>query len=222
MPFKREDMTFDFSTGTLSLKLPMEIQPFKRFRLRNPAAVIFVDIYKWLPLTSTVENLFSGKVVGVSTDVDNHESTLSLVSWQSIMQGKIPSRTYSRACNFNLGDTQCGVTLANFSVSCTFADLTVSGSSITATVLGTKADGYFINGWLTISDQKIMIVDHTTTTIKTLYNLDPDLLIATDAITFYAGCNKSVSMCLSTFSNSVNFGGFPCVPSTNIFIDGWK
>jgi uncharacterized phage protein (TIGR02218 family) len=224
VPFKREDMTFDFSTGTLSLAMPLEIQPFKRIRQYNPAQIVYVEIYQYIASPGTPQRLFYGKVIGQVTDIDTQETKVKMTSYQSLIAGKIPCDTFGPACNNNLGNLKCGVVLNNYRVAQYFSDLTIVGNSITATYLDSFADGYFAYGWVEIYDQKVMIVDHVGATVKTLFNIDVSgvTIGPTQVCYFYAGCDKSIDTCTTKFSNSVNFGGCPLVPYKNIFVDGWK
>ncbi|MBQ3675664.1 MAG: phage BR0599 family protein, partial [Campylobacter sp.] len=46
-------------------------------------------------------------------------------------------------------------------------------------------------------------------------------LSTADLVYVYAGCDKTIKMCRDKFNNSINYGGFPFVPSKNPVTQGF-
>ena len=119
----------------------------------------------------------------------------------------------------------CGLTL--YSPWCTILDtdplyhvhgtiLTVNGATITATVLGTKADGWFWNGKFETDNNSCLqrIVYHVGTTIKIARPIVS--LSVGDTFIANAGCDYLKATCKTKFNNKLNFGG-QNIPAKNPF-----
>jgi len=91
----------------------------------------------------------------------------------------------------------------------------VDGTALTVTGADGEADGYFVGGMIEFGGIFRFIVAHTGTSI-TLWREMPNLE-ATDAVTLYPGCNRTLDHCTNKFSNTINYGGFPWLPNSNPF-----
>jgi uncharacterized phage protein (TIGR02218 family) len=125
-------------------------------------------------------------------------------------------RLYAPGCDADLGDARCTVDLAPFTFTGTVA--TVSADNRTITTGLTNADAYFNYGKLTFTSG---LNDGLSMEVKTYLlasgSLElqlpmPNLIVAGDTFSVYAGCDKSIDACEARFNNVVNFRGKPHLP----------
>jgi len=132
-------------------------------------------------------------------------------------------RFFTRHCDAGLGDERCGFALSGtpgYS-----AAGTVSGGdgarSIDLAGIGVHPDRWFDHGMLrfdggvragdALSVASASLTDASTT--RLLLRKPMGVSPATgDAVTLFAGCDKTFSTCRAKFSNQLNFQGFPHMP----------
>ena len=148
--------------------------------------------------------------------------------WRAEVTG-IPSwfkqpigRVYGRGCDEILGGPRCGVNLSSFSTS--FSVDTVINIRDGFTDSGISSgfeDDAFTGGqivWIdgqnsgTISEVKKFV---NTGNIVTLFLPTSFPIEVGDTGTMYRGCLHTKAACKDTFSNLVNFQGFPTIPGTD-------
>lgn len=130
-------------------------------------------------------------------------------------------RAFLHTCDRRLGDASCGVDLARPEYRSSGTILTVIDSQrFTVGGLGAFTAGWFSRGRLTWTSGANAGVDghvktHAapsgSTTIE-LWLTPPMVVVAGDAFTVTAGCDKTAETCSAKFSNLLNFGGFPHLP----------
>jgi len=126
---------------------------------------------------------------------------------------QVPGYKYLPACNADLGDAKCKVDMGGFTASSTVSvvideHIFSSGCS--------EADGFFDGGLLTFTSGansgRAMEVKSYSGQAFTLQAMMPEPVLAGDAFTVTAGCDKSLDTCRDRFDNVVNFRGFPFIP----------
>lgn len=131
-------------------------------------------------------------------------------------------RVYAPACDADLGDARCGITLASYTVSGSVTTAT-SARVFTDTALA-QADGYFDGGlvtWLTGNNAGYsMEVKTHASDVITLQQAMPNATVIGDTYTLSAGCDKLRATCKTKFNNVVNFRGFPDVPGQDRLMAG--
>lgn len=131
-------------------------------------------------------------------------------------------RVYAAACDADLGDARCGITLASYTVTGSVTTAT-SARVFTDTALA-EADGYFDGGlvtWLTGDNAGYaMEVKTHASDVITLQQPMPSATQVGDTYTMSAGCDKTLATCKDKFSNVVNFRGFPHVPGMDRLVSG--
>jgi uncharacterized phage protein (TIGR02218 family) len=132
-------------------------------------------------------------------------------------------RIYTAACDANLGDTRCGVTLASYTVTGRVTTAT-SGRVFTDTAR-TEADNYFAGGLITWTSgdndtYRMEVKSSTSAGVVTLQQAMPNATVIGDAYSLSAGCDKLLNTCKTKFSNVINFRGFPHVPGQDKMIAG--
>lgn len=217
------------NSGNISIKFPFN-NPFAARYLGgvppSPDRVSIHQVHLSDP-TQELNPLWSGTVSSVK--FAGTEATVSLAGMMNVMAGQIPSQTFSWMCDHNLYNNQCRVAEASFTFG--FNVVSISSDGVTVTLSDTgqaqaqiSSDPSYFNGgtFLTGVDgsQRMGVNFEATggTNEYTLVLLVPiDGLASGQAITFTAGCDKSIDVCLSRFNNVENYGGFPYVPTLNPF-----
>lgn len=120
---------------------------------------------------------------------------------------------YQRTCRHDLYGTGCGLDPENFDVSGTVS--AISGKVITVAVADDQADGYYRGGMVRAEDGTLRgIREH----VGQLLTLSSTASIANgDTVQLYPGCDRLTETCRVKFSNLLNYGGFPEIPSDNPF-----
>ena len=160
-----------------------------------------------------IRDLGKGKW-GESTLVDGKYVTeyRSLTQTLQHTVGKV----YGAECSASLGDSNCGVTLATYTVTGTVTSVTNNATFSDSTL--TEADGYFNYGLLTFTSG----LNSGTTLAKEVRSFSSDEFSMQlpmpyevqvgDTYSVYAGCDKRDVTCIAKFNNIINFRGFPFIP----------
>ena len=124
---------------------------------------------------------------------------------------------YITECQADFGDARCGIAVAN--AAGTITAVTDSITLVASAFGGPGTAGYYSYGKIVINSipwavNQIKSYTHAT---KTFVLALPLPLVSGspqvgDTFTAYQGCDKRASTCKTTFSNLVNFRGFPFVP----------
>ena len=132
-------------------------------------------------------------------------------------------RVYTRTCPYQLGDAKCTVALTGGNASSgTVSTVTEARRVFTTTLTKTTDWGTFgiitftggSNNGLSFEVKKYT---ETSGTVE-LFVSTPFDVAGSDSFTITAGCAKTVEACQS-FSNIVNFGGFPFIPGTDKMLE---
>jgi uncharacterized phage protein (TIGR02218 family) len=133
-------------------------------------------------------------------------------------------RLYQFTCDATLGDSRCGINLANplYAANSTIASVT-SQRLFTVANLSAFANDSFTRGLArftsgTNAGSAIEIKRHALIgTVATIELWQPlaDLPAAGDALTLTAGCDKLFATCRDRFQNAPNFRGFPHMPGNS-------
>lgn len=133
---------------------------------------------------------------------------------------KKTGRLYQLMCGWIFGGTYCG-----FDRSSTSETGNVETNSTTSVIYDptnrTEADDYWNDGIIEFTagvnnGQKRRVTDFDNATgAITIDIVLPSTPIIGDNYTIYQGCDKTLSICNSRFSNRVNYGGFHCLPIEN-------
>lgn len=144
---------------------------------------------------------------------------INVQSVESVGSRNIPRYTYMGMCNHTLYDGNCGVNpLAHrFQSTITLIAenvITVSGLSAS----GLNCTGGYIK-LLGQSEYRVVLAQASNN--LTLLVPLPETTAAGTQVECFRGCNHLVGGdCAGTFDNVLRFGGFPFVPSRNIFTQG--
>ncbi len=215
-PIERNEISKDFEAESASLTLPISLEPAPRFRILNPSVIVSVSISK-----SDGARLFVGRVGSCSFDLKGGKATLKLVSLQGMMKTKIPSRTYSRACSFELFGLGCDLSKETYKTIVLPNQFSADSTKtkITSPLFGAKPAGFFSAGYVELAWELSYILAHEGNQITLLFPLQ--LLSNQSSLYVYPGCDKTRAACGSKFDNERNFGGFPFIPEVNPTTQGF-
>jgi uncharacterized phage protein (TIGR02218 family) len=151
--------------------------------------------------------------------LEQSKYTSSLTGMTDYFSKKI-CKKFSPECRANLGDADCGIDLN--ALKATGAVTGVTDSRIFADSSRTEAAGLFNYGyiiWLTGANAGLSMEvkgwDLATTTF-TLFLAMPKAIATGDTYEAYPGCDKKMTTCRDTYSNTVNFRGEPYVPGEGV------
>jgi uncharacterized phage protein (TIGR02218 family) len=168
--------------------------------------------------TADVRVIWKGVVGSVAFTANTAKSTLTLVPISKALDKTIPEKTFQAACNNVLFDADCKVAAASWSYLNTVS--AVSNNVVTVTgLLTAKGDGWSTGGYVAYGALDYRLVLTQSGDDLTLVLPFHETVLGNN-VTVYAGCDHTIAVCNSKFSNEINFGGCPYVPTKNIFIKG--
>jgi uncharacterized phage protein (TIGR02218 family) len=130
----------------------------------------------------------------------------------------------TRDCRHDLGNAQCGIDLAAWTVTGAVASVTTNGEF--HDTARTETTEHFTAGkvlWLTgLNEGLSMEVKRSTSSgVILLQQLMPFDIEVGDTYSMHAGCLKDfIRDCVDKFANGVNFGGAPHLPGVRIYKRG--
>jgi len=202
----------------LQLTLPVDIALVQDYGLQITAPDLDVEVFRFHqgdnPATDYVV-IWKGPVTSFS--ISGKEAKIRVPSiFTTMLQGQIPNIYYQNPCNNILYDDRCQVNPASWTTATTVVSIT---DSLTVIV---GADGFddsvLVAGEIinTTKSERRLVIDNVSNVIT--FNYAFSNIETGDSITLRAGCDHSFAICKSKFSNQVNYGGFPYVPSDNPFM----
>jgi len=182
--------------------------------------VTSVSIYRGYANDGEFILFWKGKIV--NSKADAQEITLECYPLSASLERPGLRETYQRSCRWSLYGRGCNLDYNNFEFTTEIID--VDGLTLTVADADQQEDGYYSGGMIATIDSASeifrFIKRHAGNQIEisSAYSewVDP---VGTTGIpvNIYAGCNRSLTICDSRFSNTNNFGGFPYIPRNNIF-----
>lgn len=162
-------------------------------------------------------SIWDGRITGASYSNDGVECLLQGLTTEAALSRPIPRYKYQGMCNHVLGDSQCQVNLSAAANRHTGLVTGVSGGVITVQGLGAaKGGGWATGGYVEFqSNDWRLVIDQTGDDCTLLLPFEENVL--GQNVTVVVGCDHSIGTCNTKFSNAINFGGFPYVPTRNPF-----
>lgn len=153
-------------------------------------------------------------------------ATLRVLSEGGYLRREIPKRTYRGLCGHVLFDGGCKVARPSFLFSVTVTAMSADGLTITVNGAGIsgQAASYFLGGELhKMNGDRRMVLTFTdggggSGTITVMLPFSG--VAIGDTLELTAGCDHVIGTCRTKFSNEVNYGGFPWIPTRNPFDAG--
>ena len=184
-------------------------------------AQVEIFMVNWADLTQGTLKLRKGRLGQVSAGRTRYTAELRGLT-QNMSQ--VVGRVYGPACDADLGDTRCGVNLATYTV--TGSATTVIDNRRIQDSSRSEVLGYFNHGKITFTSG---LNDGLSMEVKYYLLVDgyielhlpmPFDIEVGDTYEMYAGCDKSLTMCLDKFNNIVNNRSFPYIPGTDRISSG--
>jgi uncharacterized phage protein (TIGR02218 family) len=164
--------------------------------------------------------LYKGVVRAVAFRSNASEAALSLVPVNAATKLIIPERTFQAACNNVLFDADCQLSAGSYSYAGTIS--AIVNNTVTVTGLSAaKGTGWSTGGYVCYGVLDYRLILEQSGDVLTLV-LPFHETVLNQTVTVYAGCDRSIATCNTKFSNDINFGGCPYVPTKNIFATGLK
>lgn len=173
----------------------------------------------YLALNMGHETMRAGTLGNAKTGRQNF--TIELRGMMQPLQQHI-GRIYTAACDADLGDSRCGITLAGVSV--TGAVTAVTSPRAFTDTARLEVDNYFNYGlltWLTggNSGYSIEVKTHAAGAFVLQQAMTKPITVG-DTYSVHAGCDKMLETCKTKFNNVIRFRGFPAVPGNDRMVSG--
>jgi uncharacterized phage protein (TIGR02218 family) len=129
-------------------------------------------------------------------------------------------KLYSNQCRADLGDADCTVNLASFTIN-TSVNTVTNNYTFTASI--NYASAWFQGGLLTWTSGlnaglQMEVKIFTTPGSFQIVEPMPYTVSIGDGFSVYAGCNKATGTCISKFNNIINFRGEPFIPGIDLMV----
>lgn len=164
-----------------------------------------------------VVQLFKGVARTVGFSNSGQDAEIAVVPLTAELLDSIPRFMFSSVCNHVLFDQACGVNQSSFRH---LGDvLSFSNNTLEVSGLDARGDGWADGGFVqTTSGDFRLVVEQLGDNARLLYPFTEDLV--GQEVQVFAGCDHSPETCATKFTNLTNNGGFPFVPTKNIFATG--
>ncbi len=205
----------------IELEIPTSNDIPQLFLGIQPAVSVNVTISRIHEVMSPSGALVIFKGVVSSSQSKDEISTLLLTPFNEIFNREFPRNTYQGLCNHVLYDSRCQVVAGSFDLVASVTAQANNGGTISVAGAGSVVDptgskpfqgGYVINA---DGDDFRLILDQIGDDLTLLLPFRNSVLSTT--VTVQQGCDHSLTTCRDKFSNVVNYGGFPYIPSVNPF-----
>jgi uncharacterized phage protein (TIGR02218 family) len=163
--------------------------------------------------------LFKGIVRSVSFSDKAGTARIGVMPISGALARAVPRYTYKGMCNHVLFDSWCQQDPEEWNYVGEASDVDANTFTISG-LTGSKGNGWATGGFATFNGDYRLILRQTSDSIKLLLPFNDD--IDGEDVTIYTGCDHSFNVCGDKFANTINFGGFPFVPTKNPFQSGLK
>ena len=147
--------------------------------------------------------------------IRGYESETQFRGLMDLLNQPCGERT-SMTCRYKLGESKCGVNVASFTRTGTVTSV-VNRQRFTVNLSPTAVDDYYKNGLITWTSgpNSGLAMETVTNTGNEILLFAPMLanVAVGNAFSIVAGDDKTLSTCHTKFSNAVNFGGEPDMPT---------
>lgn len=214
----------DTSKSGVPIKLARNAPVGDLFKASAPSEVVTVTLYGSHYDENTADMpgyvvLWKGRLINV--EWDDTYMTLTTEGVFSSLQRVGIRRRCSALCPYTLYGSECTVNKQSRAHS--FVVSSISGLSVVVTPMN-RSTNYFTGGMIEYINQSGNIerrMIKSSVTVGSIGTLSlattPFGLTVGENVTLYPGCDHSLATCNNKFSNGLNFGGQPFVPTLNPF-----
>ena len=204
--------TDDLNKGGIGISFPLNNYFAKEFLGAVPEKPTLVTVYRLHGSDGQKISYWKGRILSVK--VEDYTIKFACESIFSSLKRVGLRARYERSCRHSLYDEQCMVSMDLLR---TAGDVYAQNNMVLSlTNIHTLPSGYLNGGMVKdVDDVYRFIINHSGSTItiaKPYYRS-----VVGEELVVYPGCDKSMTQCNSKFNNTINFGGFPWIPSRNPF-----
>lgn len=229
----RSNLTIVSSTdtaGDLTITIPASHDFAKSYVAGLPPREVLVTLTRYHPSSGVFSQLWQGYATGLAFQLVE-EGAAALVQVPDLLTTALAcdvgSVIASRVCNHVLGDPQCTVNLASFTVTTTITAISADGRTITTAAsvpAAVSSVDWSLHGALkhvASGESRTIVQQYALNQFLLQAPMPNGVLAVGTSVSIVAGCNKSLSQaCAPKFTNAINFGGLPLLPQSNIFYVG--
>lgn len=207
------EQTEELNKQALEITVKASSEVAKLYIAEIPPRSVSVRVYRFIMGIGEYRLIWAGRVVKPVFSSDNDECVLHCEPIFTILKRPGLRRNYQLLCPYALYDDRCGAPMGSFMIE----DVVEAKSAnwIAGPGIASKPAGWFIGGILRFGAIYRLIIDNSGGRIYLGGNVSR--LAVGDGVQVMAGCDKSLATCGGRFGNSINFGGFPYIPTKNPF-----
>lgn len=210
--------TTDDRRQQMSVTLPADDALAVRFIDIPPGQEVSLEITRYHRGDTEAYIVWQGRIIGAGYSQGGGTCSLEGVTDEAAFSRPIPRFKYQGLCNHVLYDALCTVARASFKYTGTVTG--VVGNTITVDgLLAAKGADWAVGGYIDNGSNDFRMVVSQAGDVLTMFvpfENSPD----GTSVDVFAGCDHTINVCGSKFSNAVNYGGFPFVPTYNPFSRG--
>lgn len=215
-PIKRSEIKDenDLEKQNLELTVPQDFPILQLFDDAPPSDVITLQVKTIHRGDTEVVTVWSGRVISGSRI--GSQGRLYCENVYSSMRRSGLRRLFGRLCPHQLYGNACGLASSSFRILVPVD--AVGGLEVESAILATYPDDRFAGGMITYEPTpgKVLkrgIKSHVGSILTITHGI-PELEALAE-VYVYLGCKHTLIDCDDTFSNSVNYGGWPFIPRVN-------
>jgi len=199
----------------LTVTLQSEDPVCARFIGVVPGQSMFLDILRFHRADTQAENVWSGKIIGVSFKLRGAVCEMSGMTSEAALNRTIPRFKYQGLCNHVLYDLNCKMLKASYQHTSTIS--AVDGRTVTINGINTaEGDQWPVGGYIDFGSSDYRLITAQTGDVLSLI-LPFSVDVVGQSVDVYAGCDHTLATCAAKFSNNLNYGGYAFVPTLNPF-----
>lgn len=209
------ELTQEVAKSAPRITIDASLEVVGLFKDGMPADFVTLTIRRFHRGDAELITVWAGRVLSVSWS--GSLATLHCESVFTSVKRTGLRRLYQKQCPHVLYSAACGLSSASFRA--TKQVTGVSGPVITLSNI-TEAASYFVGGYLEFENQagyieRRSISAQSATSVTLTYQISG--LAAGASVNLYPGCDHTLTTCNAKFSNALNYGGFPYIPTKNPF-----
>ena len=206
----------DFQKSQVDLEFPITNEFAKKFLLETIIDRTALTIYRGYIGDPDQQFVVYWKGSVSGSKVNGKIITLRCEHILSAMRQSGLRSLFQRNCRYTLYRRGCNLEIEDFAVSAGVSD--IDGRTLVVSEAAYEADGWYAGGAIRAQDGVLLYVEsHVGDTLVLDFAYEGLEVSSGQDVKIYPGCNLLRTTCKDKFDNLDNFGGFPFIPTRNIF-----